>query len=154
VLGTPVCAWGGSNASQSQPKTNAKRLPSRQRRKGIIPPTAKQSCSGEKCGGWPSSGSGYPGFAPKRASSSLSACSSQLPIEETGQPVRVSTHRPQAQHRARITEYLIQGRESTKSRTIAAFCGRSCSGAYTQHTTSRLRKTSKLCAQVHPKTKK
>jgi hypothetical protein len=66
--------------------------------------------------GCPSTGSGWAELAPKTRIQQPLDLFQPTPIRESASRVRVSTHRPQAQHRARSPEYAKWGTESTKCR--------------------------------------
>jgi hypothetical protein len=85
-----------------------------------FPPTAKQICSGEDYGGWPSQGlsPGRKRVLLKLASGSrqpVPAYPRETPSEIQAGRVRMYTQGPQAQHRARTSEYPNQAPESTKT---------------------------------------
>ncbi len=111
--------WISPKPSAKPPTTKthcATGLHSRKTRKGPrFLPTSKQICSGENCPCRPSKGSRPAESAPASTPSAACRLFQSTPIRGINQPVRVHTHRPQAQHRARSPEYPNRGSESTKS---------------------------------------
>ena len=109
-------------------------MPAPNQSTGLIPPTAKQICSGEDCGSCPSKGL-WLCWRRQTARQNLNPAANGLfqpiPYKGINQPgpglhfhpidedlsMGAPTHRPQAQHRARISEYPNQAPESMKSRS-------------------------------------
>src|SRR5581483_4571243 len=100
---------GKTDVRPSKISSRKARLPMPKAHGLRFPPTAKQICSGEDDGAYPLRD---PDSAGLECCSSRRACCQPSSCEGLNGPGPDLRHRPQAQHRTRFTEYVIQAGES------------------------------------------